>query len=167
MAPFDFENSVGFWICSTAHILRKRLDVRLAEQGVTSRQWEVLAILAMHGEMPQRQLADALGIEAPALAGLVSRMERDGWLKRTPSEDDRRKMMISPAGRAEEVWGESVVYFRELRELVTRGVSQDDLDCLRRTCELIRNNLLNDAESPRDDDEPSPRGEVAAVPTIV
>lgn len=142
MRPFDFENSVGFWVCTTAHMLRKRLDARLAEQGVTSRQWEVLAVLAMHGEMPQGQLAERLGIEAPALGGLVSRMERDGWLVRTPDPADRRRVLIRPAERAEEVWSASVDYFRELRTVVTQGLSAEDLATLRDTCETIRGNLI-------------------------
>ena len=146
MRPFDFENSIGFWICTTAHMFRKRLDERLAKQGVTSRQWELLAVLAMYGPMPQRQLADALGIEAPALAGLVSRMERDGWLLRDRSQTDRRKMVIRPAEKAEEVWSSSVDYFRELREIVTRGLSEADLKAMRAFCDRVQENLKESDE---------------------
>ena len=141
MRPFDFENSVGFWICTTAHMFRKRLDERLARHGVTGRQWEVLAVLAMHGEMPQKQLAEKLGIEAPALNGLVSRMERDGWLLRTPDARDKRRVLIRPAERAEEVWSASVDYFRELRSVVTEGLGEDELAELKRICDLLQENL--------------------------
>ena len=58
----DFEESVGYWICATSHMLRRALDSELARENITFRQWEVLAWIAMEGELSQVQLAEKLGM---------------------------------------------------------------------------------------------------------
>ena len=65
MLQFDFNDSLGFWVCSTSHAFRRALNAELAKEGITYRQWEVLARIAMQGELSQSELADCLGIEAP------------------------------------------------------------------------------------------------------
>ena len=94
MLEFDFENSVGYWICTTSHALRRALEAELSQVDLTLRQWEVLACLACEEGLSQAEMADRLGIEPPTLAGVVRRMERDGWLERRSCCNDRRKNRI-------------------------------------------------------------------------
>lgn len=147
MRPFDFENSFGYLFCSTAHILRKALDDCLAEEGLTSRQWEVLAVLSGQGELPQHQLAASLGIEAPAMAGVVSRMERDGWLERNACSEDRRRTLIRPTAQSEEVWSRSLDCLYRLRDELYADLTEEEFATLRTICGKIRNNVITSAES--------------------
>ncbi|MFN7806448.1 MAG: MarR family winged helix-turn-helix transcriptional regulator, partial [Planctomycetaceae bacterium] len=82
MLHYDFDQSLGFWVCGMAHALRREMNVELAREGITYRQWEVLVCLAF-GDTTQTEIANRLGIEAPTLVGVLERMERDGWLERT------------------------------------------------------------------------------------
>ena len=125
----------------TTHVLRRALDVELAREGITLRQWEVLAWLAHDGEMSQAELAERLGIEAPTLAGVLSRMERDGWLTRVCSPQDRRKKRIHPTEKAEAVWSRMVECCHRVREQAIQGIPAEDLAQLKRTCETIRENI--------------------------
>ena len=43
LLKYDFHNSAGYWIFSTAHEMSQRMNDELAELGITFRQWEVLA----------------------------------------------------------------------------------------------------------------------------
>ncbi|HUG91703.1 MAG TPA: MarR family transcriptional regulator [Planctomycetaceae bacterium] len=141
MLDYDFEDSVGYWICMTSHVLRRALDAELAREKITLRQWEVLAWIALDGELSQAELAERLGIEAPTLAGILSRMERDGWLERTSCPDDRRKKRLRVTGQAEAVWSRMVECCRRVRRQATEGISAAELEQLRDTCERIRTNL--------------------------
>ena len=138
---YDFDESVGHWICATSHAMRRCLDTELARENITLRQWEVLAWIALEGEQTQVQLAERLGIEAPTLAGILARMERDGWLERFPCAKDRRKKRIRVTERAEAVWSRMVECCRRVREKATDGIPDDDLQVLKRTCDQIRANL--------------------------
>jgi DNA-binding MarR family transcriptional regulator len=138
---YDFEESVGCWITSTSHTMRRALDVELAKENITIRQWEVLAWLSFQGDLSQVELADKLGIEAPTLAGVLTRMERDGWLERYNCERDRRKKRIRTTSKAEAVWARMVECCLRVREKAIEGISSEDLACLKRTCETMRLNL--------------------------
>ena len=89
MLHYDFEDSLGYWVCITSHALRRALNAELTREGISFRQWEVLAWIALEGELSQAQLAERLGIEAPTLVGILDRMERDGWLERVPCVEDQ------------------------------------------------------------------------------
>jgi MarR family transcriptional regulator for hemolysin len=138
---FDFDDSLGYWVCSASHALRRALNTELAKEGITYRQWEVLARIALQGELSQTELADFLGIEAPTLVGILDRMERDGWLDRYSCPNDRRKKRIRATDKAEAVWARMVDCAHRVRVLAREGLSQEDLDQLRSICARISANL--------------------------
>jgi len=137
----EFDESVGCWIALTAHTMRRALDAELAREKITFRQWEVLGWISMCGELSQAELADRLGIEAPALVGILSRMERDGWLRRTTSPHDRRCKLIRMTDKVEPIWSRTLECCRRVRAQATDGITDENLQCLKTTCEKIRENL--------------------------
>jgi DNA-binding MarR family transcriptional regulator len=144
---FDFEQSVGCWVASTSHAMRRALNVELAREGITFRQWEVLAWSTCGEGFSQAELAERMGIEAPTLAGILSRMERDGWLERSNCPKDRRKKRFCPSSRAEAVWTRMLDCCRRVRAQAVEGLTQEELAAFKRTCDRIRQNLEQAAES--------------------
>ena len=67
----------------------------LSEQGLTLRQFAVLAALAREEGQSQARLVDQTGIDRSTLADMVSRMERAGYIKRIDSKEDRRAKAVS------------------------------------------------------------------------
>lgn len=141
MLEHDLEESVGCWIALTAHTMRRALDAELVREEITFRQWEVLATVALRGEQSQAELADHLGIEAPTLAGILARMERDGWLQRYSCPEDRRKKRIRITPRAETVWNRMLECCRRVRQRATQGISGEELVQFKSVCDRIRENL--------------------------
>ena len=141
MLQYDFEESVGCWVTMTAHELRRALDTELSKEKITFRQWEVLAWIALEGEPSQVELAERIGIEAPTLAGILARMERDGWLERFACPIDRRRKRIRTTAKAETVWNRMVKCCHRVRERATRGFSSEELATLKQSCNRIRQNL--------------------------
>lgn len=142
MLEFDFENSVGFWICTTSHALRKALETELKNEcDLGIRQWEVLACLACEEGLTQAEMADRLGIEPPTLAGVVNRMESGGWLKRQTCPEDRRKNRVYPTKKAEDVWKQTTEICHRIRQKATAGINAETLNSLKTACDTIRRNL--------------------------
>ena len=81
MLHHDFEESVGYWLITTAHGYQRALNERLAPEGITYRQCQVLGYLALEGPLPQSELAGRMQIEPPTLVGILDRMEREGWIE--------------------------------------------------------------------------------------
>jgi DNA-binding MarR family transcriptional regulator len=138
---YDWENSVGYWICTTSTAIRRALNAELAAQQITLRQWEVLACITLEGELAQGDVADRLGIEAPTLVGILDRMERDGWLERYGCPDDRRKKRIRATEKAEAVWNRMAECAHRVRAKAVRDFSPDELGQLKTLCERLQTNL--------------------------
>jgi MarR family transcriptional regulator for hemolysin len=139
---YDWENSVGCWISSTSHALRKSLGASLSREGITLRQFEVLSWLSTGGGCgSQSELAESMGIEPHTLAGVLSRMERDGLLQRRSCEQDRRKNKIQPTEKAELIWEKVSNICHEVRGRAVRDFTQEELTQLRLLCDRIRANL--------------------------
>lgn len=117
------------------------MATELSRENITLRQWEVLAWIVYEGEPSQTTLAERLGIEAPTLAGVLARMERDGWLERKCCPDDRRKKRIRVTQKAEAVWNRMVECCHRVRRQATAGIPPDDLAILKQTCDRLRENL--------------------------
>jgi MarR family transcriptional regulator for hemolysin len=141
MLQYNFDESVGYWVTMASQAIRRVLGQRLSEQDLTLRQWEVLAMLACNPDLSQTQMADRMGIEPATLAGVVNRMERDGWIIKTSSSEDLRQSRLFPTPQAESIWKRSLTLSAEVRAQAIAGVSQEDLQTLRRICATIRDNL--------------------------
>ena len=141
MLQYNFDESVGYWVTIASQAIRRVLGQRLSEQDLTLRQWEVLAMLACNPDLSQTQMAERMGIEPATLAGVVNRMERDGWIVRSNSSEDRRQSRLLPTAQAESIWNRSLTLSAEVRAQAVSGVSQEDLQTLRRVCATIRDNL--------------------------
>ncbi len=57
-------------------------------------QGRVLALLKLKPEITQKELANILDIRSQSLGELLAKLERNGYITRTPSEEDRRAMII-------------------------------------------------------------------------
>lgn len=145
MLEYDFENSAGFWIMTTAHEYERAFNDELAPEGITLRQCQVLGLLALSGPQSQNELAERMRIEPPTLVGILDRMERDGWIRRTACPTDRRRKLIQPLAAAKPVWARIVRVARRLRARATRGMSTADKASLRRLLKQVRENIQSGA----------------------
>lgn len=141
MLDYDWEESVGYWLCMTSHELRKAMAPLLSEHGLTLRHWEVLACLSRRGCSSQAELAEFLSIEPNTLAGVLKRMQLAGLLERRSCAEDRRKKGLYPTQAAEELWQRATAITRRIRAEATAGLSEADLQQLKTTCAKIRDNL--------------------------
>lgn len=138
---YDFPQSVGAWIVPAARALMRAMNEELAPHGVTHQQWAVLLHLARVPGVSQTQLAERMGVEPPTLCRILDRMERDGWISRRPSEEDRRRNDIRLESKVEPVWKQMVECARRVRARATRGLDAADLDRLRDALQTVQANL--------------------------
>ena len=59
-------------------------------------EFAVLAALAEFGPLSQAELGRRLGLDRANVNGIVTRLERDGQLRRTPDPRDRRRLVLTP-----------------------------------------------------------------------
>ena len=141
MLEYDFKESIGYSIAIAYRALRKALDAELERYGITFAQWQILAGLALEGEISQVKLAELIGVEGPTLVRTLDRMEQKGWIKRKVSSRDRRQKLISPTKKVEGVWRKMTECAHGVRSGAVKGISSKDVANLQRLLGKIRENL--------------------------
>jgi MarR family transcriptional regulator, transcriptional regulator for hemolysin len=142
----DFENYVGYWICMASRAFERAMNEELAPSGITYRQCQVLAWLAIAGNLSQTDLADRLRIEPPTLVGILDRMEREGWVRRESDPHDRRRKLVVPTPKAVPVWSKIVACSDRVRARGNRGVSPAEQELLKNLLKRVIDNLPPDGK---------------------
>ena len=118
------------------HLLRRirRVD---EESGLSAARLSALSVLVFGGPTTLGQLARAEQVTAPTMSRLVSALQRDGLVERTPHADDRRAVVIGAtrAGRTILERGRA----RRIAELVglLDGLAPSDLAVLAAASRLV------------------------------
>jgi homoprotocatechuate degradation regulator HpaR len=66
----------------------------LREHGLSDQQWRVLRVLGEHGTVETGRVAREAYILGPSLTGVLSRMERDGLIRRERDPADQRRTVV-------------------------------------------------------------------------
>lgn len=141
MLHYDFQSDVGYWVHMTAHRFECAMNSELAEAGITYRQCQVLAWLALEGQLSQANLARLMHVEPPTIVKVIDRMERDGLIVRQPCPDDRRIRMIVPTRKAVPVWKRIVKCGEQVKARSLAGLTDAEGDTLRKLLQRLHDNL--------------------------
>ena len=88
-------HSVGYLTNLAGRLLVRELARRLEAIGLSIGHMPVLAALSDGAAMTQKDLAAQAVVEQPTMAATLSRMERDGLVRRLPNPDDARSALVS------------------------------------------------------------------------
>ncbi|MBA3881389.1 MAG: MarR family transcriptional regulator [Chthoniobacterales bacterium] len=134
----------GLVLFSTARAWRTRLDQRLRPLGLSQGKWRTLIHLSQGGDrLTQTEIADRMGIEEPTLAGLLNRLEDDGWVKRRESPNDRRCKIVHLQRRSKAVLKNIFRAAHDLRDELLSDLPPDDFE----TCMRVLTHIREKAEA--------------------
>jgi DNA-binding MarR family transcriptional regulator len=84
-------------------LLNHRVGARAA---LKDADLDCLDVLVRHGSMSPSELSRRTGIHAATMTGILSRLERDGWIVRERAPHDRRAVVLAPVPeRVREIFG--------------------------------------------------------------
>ena len=107
IARMELANRLFFRLYQCANLLHKTGSRAVESEGLTTQQWAVLGALSRpeaEGGISVGDLARYLMVSRQNLAGVISRMERDGHIGVTPDEKDRRSRLIQMTPHGRLVW---------------------------------------------------------------
>lgn len=115
----------------TARRLHRQADARLrAGAGVTAAQSAVLFLLMRRGERRMGAISETLALGAPAVTGLVTRMETGGLVTRSQDTSDKRGAIVTltEAGRERALQADQVL--REINTELAEKLGDEEADQL-------------------------------------
>lgn len=115
--------------------------VKLEDTGLGSGQVPVLMELERWGEMNQRELAERVRVTPATISGMLKRMERAGFIRRTADENDARvsRVQLTDEGRAQCEIAKG--FFDETCRQMLEGLDDGSLEQLKSLLTRIQENL--------------------------
>jgi MarR family transcriptional regulator for hemolysin len=148
--PSSNLSEFGLLLFGTARAWRTKLDQRLRPLGLSQGKWRTLIHLSQGGnKLTQKEIAERMGIEEPTLAGLLDRLQEDGWIERRESPSDRRCKIIHLQRRSKAVLDEIFNTAHGLRHELIDDVPPSDLDACVRVLTQIRKKAEGPAAAPK------------------
>jgi DNA-binding MarR family transcriptional regulator len=130
------------------HYLRLDRDRALAEHGLQGHEFDTLFVLAGR-DRPFRagptELAKDLRMSPAAMTGRLDGLEARGWVRRLPSETDRRKVVVELTEEGLAVWQEAMDNMGHTEDVLLGVLSAGER---RQLSDLLRRVLLA-AEKPK------------------
>lgn len=75
----------------------------LRAHGLSDQQWRVMRVLGEHGTVETGRVAREAFIVGPSLTGVLSRMERDGLIRRERDPQDQRRSVITATAHGKRI----------------------------------------------------------------
>lgn len=123
---FDKEKSAGFLINHMARLFAKQLQQKIQPLGIVTGQFPILLELWEKDGVTQRELLEKLDIEQATLANTLTRMERDGLIKRTKHPSDARAQQIWLTEQASEIKEDAYQAAQHVNHSALSGLSTKD-----------------------------------------
>ncbi len=100
--PTSLLESTGYLLARAGSESRRRFVEALATERLTLGAYSIVMLLGGIGEMTQRELGDAAGIDPRNLVPILDDVEERGLLSRGEHRTDRRRhaVRLTPAGKA-------------------------------------------------------------------
>ena len=120
----------GFLI-SKIHHLGGRIFARMLKEykiEINPAQGRIMFVLWQEDDLPIRELARRTALEKSTLTGMLDRLEKMGYVRRIPSADDRREILVERTAQDRYLQGIYVKVSQEMSALFYMGFSESEID---------------------------------------
>jgi DNA-binding MarR family transcriptional regulator len=146
MRRWELHERPGHLINRAARLLLRLADIKFRPLGLGVAGFPVLTMLRTGQKLSQKDLALCARIEQPSMAQLLSRLERDGMIKRSPDPDDGRSSLISITRKALAILPEVDTAVDAGNELAVAGMSDSEIKMLIDLLQRLIGNLERAAQ---------------------
>jgi len=124
------EDRLIFLISKVCQKLIANLQNAFSEGGieVTPIQAMLLFFLQQNDGSSLTQISHGLMLENPTVTGLVDRLEKSGYVKRSDHPDDRRVYLVNLTDKGNRVAIKALPIVKKLNEEIKKGYSKEEIE---------------------------------------
>ncbi len=138
----------GGFLISKIHQVSSRIFNRLLKEyeihGINSGQGRILFALWQEDNIPISGLSAGTQLEKSTLTAMLDRLEKDGFIERIPSKEDRRKIIIRSTDKNRGLEKKYMAVSREMTEIFYKGMTETAIDEFERRLKEILENLVRE-----------------------
>lgn len=126
---------------NSTKLVTEAFEQILSNKGITRVQWIALYYLGSQECINQKELSDKMHIKESTVARLIDRMERDGWVKRQRSEEDRRSFNLVLTKKGLDYRKELLPEGDKFNEIVSDGITDKEMLVFMSVLDKMVNNI--------------------------
>jgi DNA-binding MarR family transcriptional regulator len=129
---YEIGESIGHQIFAVVTLIRREVESRMAEHGLTDAQWKPLFLLQAGRASTAIELAREMDIDTGAVTRMVDRLEAKGLIERARSDEDRRVVNLRLTKAGEETAKKVPHILASVNNDFLRGFSEAEWKQLRK-----------------------------------
>jgi DNA-binding MarR family transcriptional regulator len=133
-------DSIGGLVREVYRSMSRSLQTRILREGVSIGMWFVLRALWEEDGLTQREIGQRVSINGPTTVTQLNAMERAGFVRRVPNQQDRRKTNVFLTKEGKELKAKLWPMSEETNGLALRGISSAHTTLL---CDILKQMLKN------------------------
>lgn len=135
--------NIGYLLKLITDRIKIQADAELKQYGLTLTQSRVLGFLwDQGGQATQKETEDFLECSHPTVVGIISRMERDGFVTTWFDTDDKRNKIIKLTEKAHSAGEEMKTVISQHEEKILHSLTDEQIDELEKMLGIIYKNVL-------------------------
>ncbi len=111
--------------------------------GITPEQYLILLLIIENEGVYQRQICEITLKDRANVARIVEILLQKGLIKKVTDSNGRRIFKITETQKGKDLIKQIDPCDMELREFITRGISEEELEITKNTLQKIKNNVIN------------------------
>jgi len=149
--PREGRKKLGLTICEVSREWRQLFDQSFMHLNVSNARWTVLFTLDKLGDpVPQKVLAEHVGVEGPTLVRMLDRLENDGLVRRKTSKRDRRVKHVELCKKTDDLLDSMMNIAHGIQQELTDDIPEEDLKICHRVLLTLRERLLTKLDKKTD-----------------
>ena len=129
---YEVSESIGHQLFSLMTQMRREVEKRMAQHGLTDAQWKPLYMVKVGRATTAIELAREMDIDAGAVTRMLDRLEAKGLVERVRSETDRRVVHLRLTAAGDTVAKKVPFVLASVNNDFLRGFSEPEWKQLRR-----------------------------------
>ena len=128
------EDRFIFLISKVCQKLIINLQKAFSESGVevTPIQVMLLFFLQKNDGSSLTQISQGLMLENPTITGLIDRLEKSGYVKRSDHPNDRRVYLVHITEKGNKVANKALPIIKKLNEEIKKGYSKEEIESFKK-----------------------------------
>jgi DNA-binding MarR family transcriptional regulator len=122
----------GGFLIAKIHQLGGRIFARILKENnideINPAQGRIMFVLWRNNDIPIAKLARQTSLGKSTLTSMLDRLEKSGYLRREPSPDDRREILIKRTKKDKAMQKTYVLVSQEMNKLFYAGFSDSEID---------------------------------------
>lgn len=136
------ERDIGLLIKRLTDKIKTSVDAFLNKHGLTFSQTAVIGFLSEHGCIAtQKEIEEDMQVSHPTVVGIVSRLEKNGFVTCFIDDKDRRNKMVCLTDKAKSIVSDMSADKKAMEKRLTNGLSEAELEEFRRILDILYKNI--------------------------